>query len=231
MKNLAIIPARSGSKGIPDKNIRLLNGKPLLAYTVEAAIKSRLFGEIILSTDSEEYARIGREWGAEVPFLRSRINSSDTASSWDAAKEVLRGCRASGREYDTVALLQPTSPLRNHRDIINGYQLMEGKNANAVAGVCETEHSPLWCNTLPEDGSLKDFIRQDILCKPRQSLPRFYRLNGALYIVRAEDILSGVNIYRDGCYALIMPKERSVDIDLEIDFLVAGLLLSELEAI
>lgn len=105
MKNLAIIPARSGSKRLKDKNIKLLNGKPLLAYTIESARESGLFDEIMVSTDSEKYAEIARQWGANVPFLRSYELSNDTASSWDVVKDVIIRYKNLGFEFDTVALL------------------------------------------------------------------------------------------------------------------------------
>ena len=112
MKNIAMIPARSGSKGLKDKNIRLLNGKPLLAYSIEAAIQSKLFDEIMVSTDSSYYADIAEKYGAKVPFLRSEGNSSDSASSWDTVQEILSFYRNAGEEFDSFCLLQPTSPLR-----------------------------------------------------------------------------------------------------------------------
>ena len=112
MKNIAIIPARSGSKGVIDKNIRDLHGKPLMAYTIEAALGSGVFDEVMVSTDSEKYAQIAREWGAAVPFLRSERTSTDSASSWDMVDEVLGEYEKRGRIFDTFCLLQPTSPLR-----------------------------------------------------------------------------------------------------------------------
>lgn len=124
MKNIAIITARSGSKGLPNKNIRLLNGKPLMAYTIEAAIKSNMFDEVFVSTDSEEYADIAKEYGASVPFLRSQENAGDSSSSWDVVKETIENYKELGKVYDTVALLQPTSPLRRAEDIVAGYKLM-----------------------------------------------------------------------------------------------------------
>lgn len=224
MRNLAIIPARSGSKGLKDKNIKLLNGKPLLAYSIEAAYKSKLFNEIMVSTDSDKYAQIAVAWGANVPFLRSSDLSTDTASSWDVVKETIERYREIGREFDTVALLQPTSPLRTSEDIIAGYSKMKEKDANAIVAVCETEHSPLWANTLPEDSSLTDFISKDVLNMPRQSLPTYYRINGALYIVKTEFLLSTNDIYSGRCYAVIMSKDHSIDIDNEIDFKLAEIL-------
>ena len=122
MKNIAIIPARSGSKGLKDKNIRNLNGRPLLAWTIEAAVRSGEFDEIMVSTDSEAYAEIARRYGADVPFLRSPATATDTASSWDTVAEVLENCRERGSTFDTFCLLQPTSPLRNAEDIRNAYR-------------------------------------------------------------------------------------------------------------
>jgi len=225
LRNIAIIPARSGSKGLKDKNIKLLNGKPLMAYTIEAAQKSNLFDEVFVSTDSEEYARIARSFGASVPFLRNKDLSSDTASSWDVVKDSLSNYKKVGKEFDTVALLQPTSPLRKSDDIINAYDKMKIENANAIVSVCEVDHSPLWCNTLPGNSSLKDFINQDLIKKPRQGLETYYRINGAIYIVKTDYLISTENIYGNNCYATIMPKENSVDIDDLVDFRIAEALM------
>lgn len=227
MKNLAIIPARSGSKGLKDKNIKLLNGKPLLAYTIEAAKESGVFDEIMVSTDSREYAHIAKQWGANVPFLRSEEKSNDTASSWDVVKEVIEKYRDLGTEFDTVALLQPTSPLRTSNNIIEGYNFMKEKEANFVVGVCEMEHSPLWANTLPENLSMANFIRPEFLEIPRQKIPKYYRINGALYIVKVDYLMKSSYIYEDGSYALVMKKEDSIDIDDQVDFTIAEILISK----
>lgn len=227
MGNLAIIPARSGSKGLKDKNIKLLSGKPLLAYTIEAARESGLFDEIMVSTDSQEYADIAKQWGANVPFLRSNELSNDTASSWDAVKEVLERYKNLGTEFDTVALLQPTSPLRTSNDIIEGYNVMKVKEANFVVGVCEMDHSPLWANTLPEDLSMENFIRPEVVKVPRQNIPTYYRINGALYIVKVDYLMKTPDIYADRSFALVMRKENSIDIDDQLDFTIAEVLISE----
>lgn len=227
MKNLAIIPARSGSKGLKDKNIKLLNEKPLLAYTIEAAKSSGLFNEIFVSTDSEKYAKLAREWGASVPFLRSDELSTDTASSWDVVKDAIRRYQDIGKRFDTVTLLQPTSPLRTKEDILAGFNKMNEKNANAVVAVCEVDHSPLWSNTLPEDFSLTNFLSLDLINTPRQSLPIYYRINGALYIVKTEYLMSTNNIYADKSFAVIMSKEHSIDIDDVMDFIIAEALVKD----
>ena len=227
MGNLAIIPARSGSKGLKDKNIKLLSGKPLLAYTIEAARESGLFDEIMVSTDSQEYADIAKKWGANVPFLRSDELSNDTASSWDVVKEVIERYKNLGTEFDTVALLQPTSPLRTSNDIIEGYKVLKEKAANLVVGVCEMDHSPLWSNTLPENLSMENFIRPDVVEMPRQSIPIYYRINGALYIVKVDYLMRTPDIYGARSFAAVMKKENSIDIDDQMDFTIAEVLISE----
>ena len=227
MRNLAIIPARSGSKGLKDKNIKFLNEKPLLAYTIETAKKSGLFNEIMVSTDSEKYAEIAKQHGANVPFLRSEKLSNDTASSWDVVKDVIGRYKELGLEFETVALLQPTSPLRTSSDIIQGYKIFQEKYANFVVGVCEMDHSPLWSNTLPNDGSMENFIKPEVVGLPRQSIPTYYRINGALYIIKVDYLMKFTNIYADKSFATVMKKENSIDIDDQIDFTIAEVLLSQ----
>lgn len=228
MNNLAIICARSGSKGLPDKNIKLLNGKPLLAYTIDAAAKSNMFAEIFVSTDSAQYADIAKKYGAKVPFLRSKETAGDSASSWDVVNETLERYRKIGREFDTICLLQPTSPLRRAEDIIGGYNLMAQKNANAIVAVCETDHSPLWCNVLPDNLSMKGFIPNEVINKPRQEIPSYYRVNGALYIVKTSLLNNDFVLYNDSCYAYVMEKKYSIDIDDKLDFQMAQIIMSSL---
>lgn len=217
MKNIAIIPARSGSKGLPNKNIKELNGNPLLFYSVKAARNSGLFTEIMVSTDSEKYAEIARKCGANVPFLRSDYNSCDNASSWDVVKEVLGNYLKLGKQFDTVCLLQPTSPLRTAEDIVNAYKLLEEKEADAITSVCECDHSPLWCMTLNEDRYLGDF-RKSLADLPRQQLKQYYRFNGAIYIRKIKYIDNVVEIAYEKEYAFLMDKKQSVDIDTIEDF-------------
>lgn len=228
MNNLAIIPARSGSKGLKDKNIKLLNGKPLIAYTIEAAKKSGIYSHILVSTDSKKYADIALKYGAEVPFYRSEENASDTASSWEVVKEVLRNYQKLGTEFEMFTLLQPTSPLRNFEDIKNAYHLFNEKKSIAIVSVCEMEHSPLWSNVLPKDSSLDGFLNVETN-KQRQSLAKFYRLNGAIYMANVKEFLENQNLYRKGCYAYQMPTEKSIDIDTELDFRIAEVILNQQE--
>ena len=220
MKNIAIIPARSGSKGLKDKNIKDLNGKPLLAYSIEAAKSSKLFDEIMVSTDSKKYAEIARSFGANVPFLRSEANSSDKAGSWDVVIEVLNKYLEKGKKFDSICLLQPTSPLRTAQDIIEAYKLLEAKQAGAITSVCEVDHSPLWTMTLPEDLSLDEFKKLDS-DTPRQLLEKYYRLNGAIYIRKIKYDNNKIQLLASKEYAYIMPREHSIDIDTELDFIIA----------
>lgn len=227
MNHLAIIPARSGSKGLRNKNIKELQNKPLLAYSIIAAVESGMFGRIMVSTDSTEYAAIAREYGAEVPFLRSEETSSDTAGTWDMVKEVLCNYKVVGESFDSVCILQPTSPLRTAEDIRRGYELFTHKKANAVVGVCEMDHSPLYSNTLQEDCCMDGFIPKEIAAAPRQQLPAYYRINGALYILKESYLWEMESPYDHGCYAYKMSAENSVDIDSEYDFMLAEYMLSQ----
>lgn len=229
MRCLAIIPARSGSKGLPHKNIMLLMGQPLMAYTIQVAVESKCFVKVMVSTDAEEYAEIAKTYGADVPFLRSQEQSSDSADSWSVVKEVLREYAKLGERFDTVCLLQPTSPLRSAEDICAGYALLEEKNADAVTSVCEAEHSPLWCMTLDKDCSLENFRKNQKQTGPRQELDKFYRLNGAVYIRRIKYHGEDAEVIHTNEYALIMDAVRSVDIDTEIDFQMAEVLMMSKE--
>lgn len=225
MKNIAIIPARSGSKGLKDKNIKQLNDKPLIYYSIKEAKRSNVFDEIMLSTDSRVYADIGEKLGANVPFLRDDNLSTDNVSTWDVVKDTLRRYEQIGLHFDTVCVLQPTSPLRISDDIIKAYNMLYEKNANFVVSVCEMDHSPLWSNTLDDTMSMENFINKDIVQLPRQEIPVYYRINGAIYIIKTKYLFEAEDIYSSKSYAYIMPKSRSVDIDDIVDFKLASILL------
>lgn len=227
MKNLAIIPARSGSKGLKHKNIKSLNGKPLLAYSIEAAKESEIFDEVILSTDSEEYAIIGKKYGAKVPYLRSKSLSDDKASSWDVVRDVVKWYLNHGERFETVTLLQPTSPLRTAIDITEGFDFYIRKNAELVIGITEADHSPLWMNTLPEDLSMSSFLDNSYSKIPRQQLPNYYRINGSLYIISVDHLFDNKDFYSDNTFGYIMDQESSIDIDTELDFLIAEAIMKK----
>lgn len=221
MKRIAIIPIRSGSKGLKDKNIKQLNGKPLVAYSIEAALNSNQFDKVFVSTDSQVYADIAMSFGADASFLRSAKNSSDSAGSWEVIKEVIEKLKDNGEVYEEIMLLQATSPLRTSDDIIKAIELMKERNANSVVSLTECEHSPIWCNILPENGSMDSFDKKEYKNLPRQSLPTYYRYNGAIYLIKQEELNKNEHMFEDKCFAFIMPQIRSIDIDTALDFLIA----------
>ncbi len=225
MRNIAIIPARSGSKGLKDKNIKELCGKPLMAYSIEAAINSGIFDCVHVSTDSEKYADIAKQYGADVPFLRSEEYSTDTASTWDTGSYVIEKYLSCGQKFDMVTVLQPTSPLRTSEDICNAYNLFCEKRALSVVSVGEMEHSPLLSNILDESLSLNGFIDMDKV-GGRQDMPTYYRINGAIYMMEVQVLDDINNLYGEHSFAYIMPPERSIDIDSLMDFKVAEVILS-----
>lgn len=228
MKILAIIPARSGSKGLKDKNIKDLCGHPLMYYTIKAALDADCFTKIMVSTDSEHYAEVGRKCGAEVPFLRSDEMSGDKAGSWDVVREVLTRYKELGDEFDYVALLQPTSPLRTAEDIKGCIELIKRNKVNAAVTVTEVDHPIQWCFTMPENHSMQELADSPYNYMRRQELKVYYRENGAVFLVDAKKIMDfDYNFYIDGCFGYIMPRDRSVDIDTEIDFRIAEVLMSE----
>lgn len=224
MKNIAIIPARSGSKGLKDKNIKDLLGKPMMAYTIEAALASEMFGCVHVSTDSDLYADIAKSYGADVPFLRDRSLAQDTTSTWDALRYAVSRYQALGEEFDLVTLLQPTSPLRDARDIREAMRVFREKEADAVVSVCEMEHPLQICNTLGENGSMYQFIDSNKV-GARQAHAPCYRINGAIYIQKTKLLMSKENLYNERSYAYIMDRTHSIDIDGAFDFAVAELAL------
>ncbi|MFW2552962.1 cytidylyltransferase domain-containing protein [Aliarcobacter butzleri] len=219
---LAIIPARGGSKRLPRKNVLDLCGKPLIAHTIEAGLKSNYIDKVIVSSDDKEILEISKEFDAET-IKRPDELASDTATTFDAIKHTIDN---NIDKYDYIVLLQPTSPLRNEKHIDEAIELLEEKKANAIISVCEMEHSPLWSNTLPNNGSMKGFLRDEILNKRSQDLEKYYRLNGAIYICRTDKLLEEKTfILKDEIYAYKMSRKFSIDIDEEIDFKLAKIYL------
>jgi CMP-N-acetylneuraminic acid synthetase len=229
MKNervLGLILARSGSKRLPNKNIKHLDGKPLITWSIEAAKKSLCIDDVVVSTDGEIIAQEARNAGALTPFKRPQTLASDTASSTEAAIHALETLATHGKHYQWVVLLQPTSPLRTHRHIDEAFNMLTHKRATAVVSVCETEHSPLWCNTLNSDLSMDNFISAEVTSARSQDLSTYYRLNGAIYIISTEQLLKQRSFFpATHNYAYIMSNESSVDIDTELDFIFAQAIL------
>lgn len=221
MKVLAIIPARGGSKRLPNKNILELGGKPLIKWTIEAAQACHKIDTVMVSTDSINIADIAIQAGAKVPYLRSAELSNDTASSSDVILDVIDYYESIGNDFDVVILLQPTSPLRTTEQIDESLQLFDSKRAFSVVSVTLCEHSPLWANTLSDNGSMEGFLRPETLQRS-QDLDEYFRLNGAIYIFDIKKLKEkGTICYSSDSYAYIMNNYTSVDIDTKFDFIIA----------
>lgn len=219
---VGIIPARGGSKGLPGKNLRLLGGRPLIAYTIADARESGVLDRVIVSTDSEEIARTAREWGAEVPFLRPAELARDDTPTIPVLRHVLEELEArEGYRPDLAVVLQPTSPLRGPEAVREAVAKMADPRVDSVVSVCPAEHSPYLMRRLEGERLVPawhpDPLRQGLR---RQELSPLYRLNGAVYIFRRERLM-GADPYGDEVRALVMERWRSVDIDAEEDLLVA----------
>ena len=220
---LAIIPARGGSKRLPRKNILDLCGKPLISWSIEAALKSKYISKVVVSSDDEEILNISSNFGADI-IKRPYELANDTATTFDAIKHTINNLE----KYDYIVLLQPTSPLRNEKHIDEAIELLEEKQADAIVSVCEMDHSPLWSNTLPKDGNMRGFLREEILNKRSQDLEKYYRLNGAVYICKTDKLLENKSFFlKDNIFAYIMDRKSSIDIDEEIDFEIAKVLINK----
>jgi len=220
---LAIIPARSGSKGIPGKNIKDLYGKPLIGYTVEAALQSPYFTaeDVICSTDSPEIAQVARSYGAAVPWLRPPELARDDTNSAAVVEDVVTRLASCGRYYQHLVLLQPTSPLRTVSHINHAIEFYLEKKADAVISVAPVRESPFWMKTMNEAGVLNNLISPSGEYLQRQQLPQVYRPNGAIYIIRTEVFLRERSFYPAGSYGFVMDRHSSVDIDEELDWIIA----------
>jgi len=226
-KILAVITARKGSKRLVGKNMLDLGGKPLVTWTIEEAIKSRYIDNIIISTDAEEIIKLAEKFNRiNVPFVRSNELSSDKSTSVDVILDALNFYKTRGINYDFVMMLQPTSPLRTSEDIDKSIEELSSKTKSVVS-VCETDHSPLWSNKLPKNKSMKNFLSNEIKNLRSQDLPKFFRLNGAIYIAEVNYLIREKGFLGDNTKAYIMPAERSVDIDSKIDLELCKVLIKQ----
>lgn len=226
MKILAIIPARSGSKGITDKNIQLLGGHPLIEYSIEAA-RAAAIDRIIVSTDSATIATIATSLGAEAPFLRPPELAQDDTPGIDPILHAVEWLRDHEHyQPQLVCCLQPTSPLRTAADINAALTVAEEKRADAVVSVTATHEHPAWMKCVDADGRVSDFLPAATPVTRRQDLPRVFALNGAIYLGRTDVLVRRRTWYTDRTYAYVMPRERSIDIDTSWDLELAEWALS-----
>jgi N-acylneuraminate cytidylyltransferase/CMP-N,N'-diacetyllegionaminic acid synthase len=225
---VGLVPARGGSKTIPRKNIRLLAGKPLIAWTIDAAINCHELSHVIVSTDDPEIAEVALQWGAEVPFLRPAELAGDETSTLSVVLHLIHWLEDQSLpapEY--VLLLQPTSPFRTLEDVKAVIDLTKTRKANAVVSVCEAKTHPFLCKRIQEDGTLSGFTTADIDYLRRQDLPPAYVLNGAIYMNSRESLLEERTFIPKETLAYLMPPERSLDLDTLWDWHLAELILRD----
>ena len=225
----ALIPARGGSKGIPKKNIKDLNGKPLIVWTIEAAKKSKYIKKIIVSTDDDEIAKIALNNGADVPFLRPDNLASDNAKAID---NYIYSIPLYEDHYkakiDEFVVLLPTSPLRLAEDIDKAIELFNNKKAESVISVSEATHPPSWAKIINNDLKITNYFEnRKIGNENRQEIQKAYMPNGAIYIFKYSFLKEKYTYYSENSYASIMPQNRSIDIDSIIDFKFTEFLMKE----
>lgn len=220
---LAVIPARAGSKRLPNKNMRLLNGKPLIQWTIDAALKSKYIDDVIVSSDSSAIIELANKVAMLAPFKRPFELATDTAKSIDVALHALKYAEDNKCKYKYIVLLQPTSPLRTSEHIDEAIEFVLKNKLESCVSVCEAEHSPLWCSLLDINTHKLNFDQMEGKVNARsQDLPVFYRLNGAMYITKTEVLRETEQFFSLGdCTPFVMSQESSIDIDTKLDFIVA----------
>ncbi len=231
-KPLCTICARGGSKGVKNKNIRPLNGKPMIAYTIEQAQKSKLFDHIVVSTDSDEIATVALQYGAEVFFKRSAALSSDTAGKLDVIKDAfLKSEKHYNQNFSHLIDLDATAPLRDINDIINAYnQFLKDDNDNLITGM-PSRRSPYFnLVELNEEGKVVLSKPHDKKLLRRQDVPKSYDMNASIYIWKRDALLNNDTLFLEKTGLYIMPEERSIDIDSELDFEFVEFLMRKKDA-
>lgn len=220
-KILAVIPARGGSKGVPRKNIRQVHGKPLLAWTAEAALASKYLDEVVLSSEDAQILETGKSLGLSVPYVRPQELAEDTTTAVEVALDVISNVRG----YDHILLLQPTSPLRTTKDIDTCIQSCLDSGSPSCVSVAEPDKSPFWMYTVGDNGTLEPLLDPCHRNKRRQDLPPVYVPNGALYLSRIDAFLASHSFITADTIPYCMPKIRSLDLDTEQDFAMLEFLL------
>lgn len=228
MSVLALIPARGGSKGVPRKNIRLLAGKPLIAYSIEAALASRFIDRAIVSTDDMEIARVAKRYGAQVPFMRPQELARDDSDEWLTWRHAIQtlGATAGEPKIDILACIPTTSPLRAVQDIDACVQkLLEG-DADIVITITSADRNPYFnMVTLDDAGCARLVIPSDKKIHRRQDAPRVYNITTVAYAARTQFVLNANSIFEGKVEAVFVPSERALDIDTELDFKFAEFLM------
>ena len=215
MRILAIVPARGGSKGIKDKNIKEIEGRPLIEYTIEAAKRCEYIDEIVVSTDSEKIAKVAKKAGAKVPFLRPDELASDTARTIDVVLFTIEQLKLIGQEYDIVVLLQPTSPLRDEDDICGAIEKYVSCNMKSLVSVSEVSESPILMRQIVDETHMEKLLNINSTIR-RQDMAKYYMVNGSIYINKIEELNSDTS-FNDNVIPYVMDRSHSVDIDDYVD--------------
>ncbi len=220
---LAMIPARGGSKGLPGKNIRPLGGRPLIAWTIDAALGSRIIDHLVLSSDSAAIIRVAQEHGCDAPFIRPADLSTDSAPGLAPAKHCVQMLPG----YDYLVILQPTSPFRSSEDIDRAIQTCIDANAASLVSVTKASQHPSWMSHIDKDGRLSH-ITKDPAPTRRQDLSPVYALNGAIYVVKTNWLHDADSLLDADTLAFSMPEQRSIDIDTALDFRIAEMMAQDI---
>jgi CMP-N-acetylneuraminic acid synthetase len=229
MKILALVPARGGSKRLPGKNIKLLAGKPLIAWTLEAARASKACVDVLVSTDDEKIASVAREYGALVPWLRPAELATDTSTSVDTALHALSSYEDAHGAVDGLLLLQPTSPLRTEKSIKSAVELFESDGGvRAVVSVSPAPIHPSWC--FRTDGEhIFPYLGWDAIALRGQDLPPAYTLNGSIYIISPSELRAKLSFVTQDARPFFTIAEESVDIDTASDWSAAHAAMTSTE--
>ena len=219
MGNLCIIPARGGSKRIPRKNIKPFLGKPIIAYSIELALNSGLFEEVMVSTDDAEIAEVAKAFGAEVPFARSAENANDFATTMDVLKEVLAAYEKQGRTFENVCCIYPTAPLIQENALREGFEKMRSEGLTSVYPVAPFSF-PIWRSVKIEDGKIK-MNWPEFANARSQDLPKAYHDAGQWYWFVPSKI--GESLYSENSGAVVLDEMEVQDIDSETDWQMAEL--------
>lgn len=225
---IAIVPARGGSKGLPGKNIRLLNGKPLIQYTIEAALGSDCVDRVIVTTDDENIASIARQTGADVPFMRPDNLASDTVSAVDVYLHAVEFVAAESiKRISKFIVLLPTAPLRTSEHIDEAFALFQSKHADTLISVREADVPPSWYMSMNSKGCIRSagFGIKGSLVANRQINGEYYIPNGAIYILDYDLLKKKRTYYTDNTIGYVMSRSVSVDIDTIDDFKYAEYLM------
>lgn len=225
-KILAVVPARGGSKRIPGKNIKLVNGKPLIAYTIEVASKSKYINKLILSTDSDEIIKVCKDYPIEIPFKRPANLATDNALAMDTYEHVILEMRNNFNfDADILVILEPTCPLRTTEDIDNAIKLFLEKKADSVRSMVEASPAE-YLKVIDENSKISNYL-ENVKVLNMQDYKKVYIPQGAVTVVDAKLFLKHKKYYYENTYAHIMPKERSVDVDSEFEFKLAEYLFKK----